>query len=519
MNPQRKKRLRLIAVSLGALLAVFVIFILVERIRGARALSARLSELRTKGERLGYAELIPARPAAGKNAFPGLLALTNQLEELSEALRSTPPSMKLVAPARATVSWQLQHWPGTDQKTNSWATLEPHLEKIRALQGPAHAALQLSGFDSGFNYQKGLVEFELPPIVLVKRLASSLALAVSDALRRGQTEEAVASLRDLIRLVELEKDERLIISQLVRLTCADMAVRRTWELLQAPDCTDAQLAAVQSAWLPMDFPLDMSRALEMERALTLDFYDQLRHSRAARDAQLTLWRKVAIEGLTPEASGWMEYVNLPLWRVAWSEQDELRALNRWQGVIEIERIGRAKSWNDARALFKATETADEDHLASLDSASSRGKLNWYDQARFVFSGLDFSVGDTIVRRVLGRQTEQHMAIAAIALRRYELRHHQPAPDLAALVPEFLPAVPRDLMDGQPLRYRGGPGGGFLLYSVGDDGKDDGGDASRLAGMEFGKESSSSFWGGRDAVWPTAATPEEIKAFEENKSTR
>jgi hypothetical protein len=36
-------------------------------------------------------------------------------------------------------------------------------------------------------------------------------------------------------------------------------------------------------------------------------------------------------------------------------------------------------------------------------------------------------------------------------------------------------VPRDLMDGQPLRYRLNRDGSFVLYSVGADMRDDGGD--------------------------------------------
>jgi hypothetical protein len=46
--------------------------------------------------------------------------------------------------------------------------------------------------------------------------------------------------------------------------------------------------------------------------------------------------------------------------------------------------------------------------------------------------------------------------------------------LEDLVLQYLPAVPRDPFDGQPLRMAAGPEG-LLLYSVGKDGVDDGGD--------------------------------------------
>ena len=44
------------------------------------------------------------------------------------------------------------------------------------------------------------------------------------------------------------------------------------------------------------------------------------------------------------------------------------------------------------------------------------------------------------------------------------------------MPKYLPAIPEDIFSGGPLRYkREGPG--YVLYSVGRNGKDDGGRAS------------------------------------------
>ncbi len=48
------------------------------------------------------------------------------------------------------------------------------------------------------------------------------------------------------------------------------------------------------------------------------------------------------------------------------------------------------------------------------------------------------------------------------------------------------------------------GDGFLLYSVGEDGKDDGGNSA----PQEDKKRYRQIWDGRDAVWPSAATAEE-----------
>ena len=64
----------------------------------------------------------------------------------------------------------------------------------------------------------------------------------------------------------------------------------------------------------------------------------------------------------------------------------------------------------------------------------------------------------------------------LALRAYQLTHGKLPPDLNALVPEFLDAVPVDDFDGQPLRYSAEK---KIVYSVGKNLKDDGGDDRAL----------------------------------------
>lgn len=93
-----------------------------------------------------------------------------------------------------------------------------------------------------------------------------------------------------------------------------------------------------------------------------------------------------------------------------------------------------------------------------------------------------------------------MVTTAIALKRYQLRNGKPAPSLESLVPEFLPQLPVDWMDGKALRYRLNPAGSWTLYSVGTDGKDDGGDPGF---PQSPHGTTVTIESGRDLVWPTA----------------
>jgi hypothetical protein len=82
----------------------------------------------------------------------------------------------------------------------------------------------------------------------------------------------------------------------------------------------------------------------------------------------------------------------------------------------------------------------------------------------------------------------------------------------------------DVMDGKPLRYRLNPDGTFLLYSVGEDGVDNGGDLTPTESIVRSRihpwlatdahSRAKAWWLARDAVWPMPATPEEIKAYQD-----
>jgi len=113
-----------------------------------------------------------------------------------------------------------------------------------------------------------------------------------------------------------------------------------------------------------------------------------------------------------------------------------------------------------------------------------------------------------VKRATRAETERSIVICAIALKRYSLKHGQPPASLDPLVPEFLVAVPIDYMDGKPIKYRLNGDGGFLLYSVGEDGKDGGGDSSPMPE----KTGRQNLWDRKDFVWPSPVTSEELETY-------
>jgi Tfp pilus assembly protein PilE len=72
------------------------------------------------------------------------------------------------------------------------------------------------------------------------------------------------------------------------------------------------------------------------------------------------------------------------------------------------------------------------------------------------------------------QIRNDLARTYVALERFRLARGAYPAALAELVPAYLPAVPNDLIDGQPLRYQRTPAGGYRAYSIWINGVDDGG---------------------------------------------
>jgi hypothetical protein len=491
----------------AGLAVVFVVVVLAERLRGKWALNARLKTLALNGETLSLAKLKPRRPTSDQNAFTELLKLTNQLEVTVSIRDVAPPSLRLSSPGRAVVAAKLDAWSDDGKTTNDWQRLGLGLEQARETLARLESAVRKPAYDSGVDYEKGFVDFHLAPIWEVRQAYQLLSCSVLYALKQGNLGGAHDGLTALVTLTAKQTPEPLVICQLIRQACAALAFNTTWQALQADGWSDGQLASLQAAWQPCDFVTDMAFAMEMERAMTLDFYTQIEDSKKKLDFVIGSYQEV--QEMTDGAFGTLpargiipSWLHLPVWRVAWLAQDELASLEQWQFMIERERLARTNGW---AALTGVKDQPKPHRRLSFQSAE---KLGWYDRLRFLFAfENNFSITDSVIRRTLEAQTQQQMALTVLGIQRYRLQTGRLPTQLSELVPECLTVLPHDFMDGKALRYRLRPGDdGFLLYSVGEDGKDDGGDPA----WQGEKKNYRRIWDGRDAVWPSAATAQEAE---------
>jgi hypothetical protein len=92
---------------------------------------------------------------------------------------------------------------------------------------------------------------------------------------------------------------------------------------------------------------------------------------------------------------------------------------------------------------------------------------------YIFSGQLLPAAKSAIIKEATSVAQLRTAQAAIAIERFRLARGRLPDQLADLVPQFLPAMPQDPFDGQPLRYHR-LDKGYVVYSIGSDGQDNGG---------------------------------------------
>jgi len=169
--------------------------------------------------------------------------------------------------------------------------------------------------------------------------------------------------------------------------------------------------------------------------------------------------------------------------------DEMLFLEHHQRNLDsIRKLRTGVPWFEINAELKSNNVA-------LNEAFSSSSMSKY---RYPFSAIAIPNSLKAAGVSLRSEIQRRMTVTVIALERYKLRWGDYPLNLDVMVPQFLSAVPVDLMNSKPLGYRLNPDKTFTLYSVGEDGRDNGGDPT-----SGGATNKFDLWSGRDAVWPTA----------------
>lgn len=493
-------------------LRVFLILVLaglagvfIEHLRGEWSLRRWEQEMSAHGEVFEVKAMYPA-PSPLADEFR--IRLNWTLAQLPQSLSTYAGQMSGMVPDRPGECRRGSQEPlppmnpRSDGPKAAWSDLneavrqsQPGLSRLRSLMKECPREVTCAQVS-------GLASNSIPNLVNERRGAQALQAAILQELHEGNLQQTVEDFSALQGFIKLHADDPSLVRFMVRVAILGMSVDLAWDALQARGWTEPQLATLQQQWESSTLLKDLPRALEAERATRLKELEWFRsHS---YDEWLSRYQPMyEALGLTPpipqELSPerlWQQWGFHPVWSYSWSALEELTYLQAIQHPIEgLRQVAAGGSWRQFTQDPKACQ---------FDPPARLGAWRFYVRLPLAETGSpgrgypDFSMAWSTALKNL---TLQQMLVAAVALKRYELRHGRLPASLAALSPELLKNTPRDLMDGQPLRYQARADGSFTLYSVGEDLRDNGGDP--LPGAGKTSSQSAQNWQGQDWVWPKA----------------
>jgi hypothetical protein len=311
-----------------------------------------------------------------------------------------------------------------------------------------------------------------------------LQLRAIAEVQAGQTDRALADVELMLRLADAIKNEPIDASSIHRAIIIGRSIQPIWEGLAAYAWTPAQLQTLQAQLARQDCLADVLLGWRSDRILTLNF---LQHEKTNRTEYATM---LLLSHLHFEQQDLSDLFHLPepLARFLDESLEPINNSKTFQQLFATINHAAPGGWFDLeKTRLAATvqqyltnvvqperHVVDRAVVAELVKTSARrsqrGNLGHYGYYDLMFTeGMpqDFL-------RAAKTQNAVDMAIIACALERFHLAQHDYPETLAALVPQYLEKIPPDVINGQSLHYQRKSQDAFQLYSVGWDGKDDGG---------------------------------------------
>ncbi|MEJ0088182.1 MAG: hypothetical protein WDM80_00265 [Limisphaerales bacterium] len=516
------------------------IWLVTMHIQPENEVEAYKKSLRERGEKLEISEVLPPPIPAESNGVALMRSAFALFNSSPDGWTNWPPAMRMIAPGKAMTGW-MQPDLRDDLFTNSWENAVTTAEASRPAMELLREATAYPAIDFQLEYLKG-DEMLLTHLSSLRQSAHILSAAAMCDLHNGNIASAMTNLCTLLALIQRIHEERNVISQSVRIAMVQIAITANWELLQTPSATDSELASLQTSWERLDFIKSLENSFLMQRASTENTIAKMRSSRTEFDRIMKIYSGFGASSgsggsSSPVSSGnWLDDFNnyakdgvqkakfattASMWRNSWTYSDELNALRNYQDTLEALRL------IETNQVFQPAYSNLMNQLYPGGYSRlyhSNGVAGFYDEIwhglddmnlREFFSGYaGYSLSS--IRKAMTAEAAKRIVITAIALKRFQLKHGHFPERLSELTPEFL-SSPIDPVDGSPLRYRRNGDGTFLLYSIGENGVDDGGDPNSMpaAGSYFNWQGNKV----RDWVWPQPATAEEVQVYYEEQARK
>lgn len=485
-----KRFLIFLVIGVVVVVAILIAITSLRTNSSRQALSDYKAKLKERGEILNWADFGYPRTIESNDCVGRLVQAVARIGD-----RNFEPGliklMDLSIPTNIQPCWAREELNLDDklQPTISWKEFGEEMDSIKANLAEIRSALSnppsRSLSDPTNLFLSGHFQF-----VEQRKAAQYLSAETIHALHEQKSALIRENLWALQQLIKLHGDDPTLVNQMIRIAIAGLALHVTWEALQISTWEERGLADLQRAWEQVDLLQSLEKGLVSERLFVNSIVTQFREMSGGSQAQYMN------NYLGPGATGkgfdyyWQVYVAIPMWRMN-IDADELLTLRHQLDCLDsVRSLNRGKDWLTIERELNG-------HVNNLEKVTS-GPLAGM---RYIISTSILPNTRKAVQNAVRNETFRRLAVVAIAIKRYELQERVPPPTLESLVPGFLSAVPIDPMSGKSLCYRVSSDSSFILYSVGEDGVDDGGNAILPSSSRF-----SEMWDCKDYVWPTVTRP-------------
>ena len=422
-----RRILRRLLISLAALVTLIALLYAEENWRGNRAWEQHKRQLAAMGEVWDWSVFVPSPVPDDQNIF--------KAPKISEWFLDPRPVFEapLDHPITNDFARRLIN-PKTTVEITNLPDAESYLawsDQFQADFDTIAAALRRPSARIVDDYSHpSLLQF--PNVVTTREVIDTLEQRAKCHLLLGQTEPAwqeLTLINDLRRLIERQGDFLTTEGDWIILGIINHSLPVIARGIELHAWQEPQLLALEDRLRNSDAIALHARALRCGRALLLGFVEsgELQRMVAENGFRATFAKHPEVLAFALAPRGVQKQMFI---RMSEDFQGMVNAFNPTNGIVRPGDVSRASAW-----WKRAQEGTPA--LLRMQTLINEGQI-------------------------------------ACALERYRLARGEYPETLDVLAPGFIQRVPRDIVNGEPLKYRRNDNGKFLLYSVGWDEKDENG---------------------------------------------
>jgi hypothetical protein len=296
------------------------------------------------------------------------------------------------------------------------------------------------------------MEMLTPHVASVRQSARILAVHAVLAADKGDTEQATAAVNDMLELAQSVRHEPVMISQLVRIACEAIGVGIIERILARTSLPNNELLSMEQKIASIEDQPVIADAYIGERCAS---HGPIRSGKASE------FLDVALPGTT--GPSWIAKPMQVTYQIA--------------GLHELDALWYLNLSDAARTIVQ--RPLDSNSVVELRAIGSRAQR----APPLLTATRAFTAGfEGYPVRELRVLAQKRCMRAALAVERYRNEKGKLPDKLEELVPLYLGTIPIDPFSSQPVRFKP-QAKGYLIYSFGEDLKDDSGSDAALRGIQ------------------------------------